>query len=137
MRSESLLLGVDGGGTRCRARLCAPSGARLGEAAAGPANIRLGLDVSFAAVLEATQACLEQAGLSSRDLPRITACLALAGSAAVPVAVHLDHAAAPALIHAAAGLGIGSVMIDASRLPYRENVQATADITRPRALRFS
>jgi glucosamine kinase len=80
MRSESLLLGVDGGGTRCRARLCAPSGSRLGEAAAGPANIRLGLDVSFAAVLEATQACLEQAGLSSRDLPRITACLALAGA---------------------------------------------------------
>ena len=80
MRSESLLLGVDGGGTRCRARLCAPSGSRLGEAAAGPANIRLGLDVSFAAVLEATQACLAQAGLSSRDLPRITACLALAGA---------------------------------------------------------
>jgi len=80
MRSESLLLGVDGGGTRCRARLCAPSGARLGEAAAGPANIRLGLDVSFAAVLQATQACLEQAGLSSRDLPRIVACLALAGA---------------------------------------------------------
>src|SRR6202163_4877750 len=80
MRSESLLLGVDGGGTRCRARLCAPSGSRLGEAAAGPANIRLGLDVSFAAVLQATQACLEQAGLSSRDLSRITACLALAGA---------------------------------------------------------
>jgi glucosamine kinase len=82
MRSESLLLGVDGGGTRCRARLCAPSGARLGEAAAGPANIRLGLDVSFAAVLQATQACLEQAGLSSRDLSRITACLALAVASA-------------------------------------------------------
>src|SRR3979490_2753951 len=80
MRSESLLLGVDGGGTRCRPRLCAPPGSRLGEAATGPANIRLGLDVSFAAVLEATQACLEQAGLSSRDLPRITACPALAGA---------------------------------------------------------
>jgi glucosamine kinase len=80
MRSDSLLIGVDGGGTRCRARLCAPSGTRLGEGAAGPANIRLGLDVSFAAVLQATQACLAQAGLSSQDLPRITACLALAGA---------------------------------------------------------
>ncbi len=80
MRSDSLLLGVDGGGTQCRARLCAPSGAKLGEGAAGPANIRLGLDVSFAAVLAATQACLEQAGLSSRDLSRTTACLALAGA---------------------------------------------------------
>jgi fructose-bisphosphate aldolase, class II len=61
--------------------------------------------------------------------PIARACLALAGSAAVPVAVHLDHAADPALIKAAAGLGIGSVMFDASRLPYRENAQATADVT--------
>jgi glucosamine kinase len=60
--------------------LCAPSGTALGEGAAGPANIRRGLDVSFAAVLQATQACLERAGLSSHDLPRITACLALAGA---------------------------------------------------------
>src|SRR3984893_10002319 len=78
MRSESLLLGVDGGGTRCRARLCAPSGTRLGEGAAGPANIRLGLDVSFAAVLEPPTGCLKQEGLSSHGLPRITARLALA-----------------------------------------------------------
>jgi len=49
--------------------LCAPSGSRLGEAAAGPANIRLGLDVSFAAVLEATQACLAQAGLRPAICP--------------------------------------------------------------------
>jgi glucosamine kinase len=57
-----------------------PSGVRVGEAQAGPANIRLGLHSSFAAILEATQACLEQAGLSARDLSRITACLALAGA---------------------------------------------------------
>jgi glucosamine kinase len=80
LRSDALLLGVDGGGTRCRARLCAPSGAKLGEAEAGPANIRFGLDISFAAVLEATQACLTRAGLSSGDLSRVTACLALAGA---------------------------------------------------------
>ena len=39
---NALLLGVDGGGTRCRARLSDPAGAKLGEATAGPANIRLG-----------------------------------------------------------------------------------------------
>jgi fructose-bisphosphate aldolase, class II len=61
--------------------------------------------------------------------PIARACLALAGSAAVPVAVHLDHAADPALIRAAAGLGLGSVMFDASGLPYQENVQATAEVT--------
>jgi glucosamine kinase len=80
MRSDTLLLAVDGGGTRCRARLSTPSGTKLGEAVAGPANIRLGLDTSFAAILEATQDCLKQAGLLPRDLSRITACLALAGA---------------------------------------------------------
>jgi glucosamine kinase len=47
---------------------------------AGPANIRLGMDDSLAAVLQATRQCLQQAGLSSRDLNSIAACLALAGA---------------------------------------------------------
>jgi glucosamine kinase len=74
------LLGVDGGGTRCRARLAEASGAILGEGSAGPANIRFGLEQSFAAVLEATMQCLYQAGLSYADLERTVACLALAGA---------------------------------------------------------
>jgi len=57
-----------------------PSGVKLGEAKAGPANIRLGLQASFATILEATQGCLAQAGLPFRDMSRITACLALAGA---------------------------------------------------------
>jgi len=52
----------------------------LGEGLAGPANIRLGLETSLAAVRQATDQCLQQAGLSSADLPRVTACLALAGA---------------------------------------------------------
>jgi fructose-bisphosphate aldolase, class II len=56
------------------------------------------------------------------------ACLALARSAAVPVAVHLDHAASADLVRAAADLGLGSVMFDASSLPYRENVRVTAEV---------
>ena len=80
MSPDTLLLGVDGGGTRCRARLCSASGAQLGEAAAGPANIRLGREQSFGAMLQATTGCLSQAGLSPRDLRRVVACLALAGA---------------------------------------------------------
>lgn len=52
----------------------------LGEGAAGPANIRLGLKTSVAAVLQATLQCLAQAGLNANDLKRVTACLALAGA---------------------------------------------------------
>jgi glucosamine kinase len=75
-----LLLGVDGGGTRCRARLCAFSGKILGEAETGPANLRLGQGQSFAAVFEAAALCLDRAGLSQQSLPRVVACLALAGA---------------------------------------------------------
>jgi glucosamine kinase len=67
MSPNALLLGVDGGGTQGRARLGTISGERLAEAAAGPANIRFGLERSFAAILQAATACLAQAGLSSTD----------------------------------------------------------------------
>jgi len=89
-----LLLGVDGGGSKCRARLTALSGAILGESLSGPANIRLGLAESFASVLDATGQCLSEAGLSRADLSRVVACLALAG-ASEP----MDLAAARALPH--------------------------------------
>jgi glucosamine kinase len=80
MVADSLFLAVDGGGTRCRARLYDGSGRRLGEAEAGPANIRFGLEEAFASVLDATSRCLAQAQLTPNDLPRITACIALAGA---------------------------------------------------------
>src|SRR6516162_6865282 len=79
-RADLLLLGIDGGGSRCRARLCTLSGAKLGEGSGGPANIRLGLDQSFASILQATTQCMSQAGLSPSDFGRIVACLALAGA---------------------------------------------------------
>ena len=60
-RTNVLLLGIDGGGSRCRARLCTLSGAKLGEGTGGPANIRFGVDQSFASVLQATSRCMSQA----------------------------------------------------------------------------
>jgi glucosamine kinase len=75
-----LLLGVDGGGTRCRARLSDSFGSILGEGSAGPANIRFGLEQSFGAVLEAATQCLYEAGLLYADLERTVTCLALAGA---------------------------------------------------------
>lgn len=79
MGGTALLLGVDGGGTGCRARLTNVNGEVLGEGAAGPANIRFGIKESFASVLEATEECLQQAGLTL-DTAEIVACLALAGA---------------------------------------------------------
>ena len=54
------------------------------------------------------------------------ACLAVAAAADVPVAVHLDHATSRELVTEAGALGFGSVMFDASVLPYAENVEATS-----------
>jgi|SRR5262245_44085175 len=80
MPANALLLGVDGGGTTCRARLTTLAGTWLGEGSGGPANIRFGLEQSFAAVLDAATQALRQAGLARRDLARTVACLALAGA---------------------------------------------------------
>jgi fructose-bisphosphate aldolase class II len=58
------------------------------------------------------------------------ACLAIARSAAVPVAVHLDHATSTGLVREGARLGFGSVMYDASRRAYPDNVRVTAELAR-------
>jgi fructose-bisphosphate aldolase class II len=58
------------------------------------------------------------------------ACVSLARGASVPVALHLDHATSPELVADAASAGFGSVMFDASSLPYERNVAATAEVTR-------
>ncbi len=80
VHTDLLLLGVDGGGTRCRARLSTLGGETLSEAETGPANLRLGLDRSFSAVANAVQQCLDGAELPLQDQSRIVACLALAGA---------------------------------------------------------
>jgi N-acetylglucosamine-6-phosphate deacetylase len=74
-----LFLGVDGGGTRCRARLTDAQGRRLGEGEAGSANIRLGHALAWASIMAATDAALAQAGLQRGDLVRCRAGLGLAG----------------------------------------------------------
>jgi len=78
-------------------------------------------------VLQVSQNCVAYRG-ALRPLAR--ACAAIAGSAAVPVALHLDHATSTDLVREAAGQGFGSVMYDASALPYEQNVRATARAAR-------
>ncbi|MBQ0826783.1 class II fructose-bisphosphate aldolase [Streptomyces tagetis] len=60
-----------------------------------------------------------------RLLPLARAAVAAAEAAAVPVALHLDHVRSDTLLHQAPEAGFGSVMYDASRLPYAQNVAAT------------
>ncbi|MFE6409382.1 ketose-bisphosphate aldolase [Streptomyces sp. NPDC057837] len=60
-----------------------------------------------------------------RLLPLARAAAAAAEHAAVPVALHLDHVQSDALLYQAADAGFSSVMYDAARLPYEENLAAT------------
>lgn len=62
--------------------------------------------------------------------PIAAAAAAIARSASVPVAVHLDHATSAELVRAAVRQGIGSVMFDASALDYASNVAVTAELAR-------
>lgn len=77
-------------------------------------------------VLQISQNCVAYHGTLR---PLGLACSAIAAAAVVPVALHLDHATRAELVDEAAGLGFGSVMYDASALPYADNVQATAGVT--------
>lgn len=60
-----------------------------------------------------------------RLAPIAAATVAVATGAGVPVSVHLDHVEDEQLLRASAENGVSSVMFDASKLDYDDNVAAT------------
>lgn len=78
-QSGVLFVGVDGGGTGCRARVENVEGRVLGSGIAGPATLRLGLDRVFAEVQKACCAALAEAGLDKSALATTNAAIGLAG----------------------------------------------------------
>jgi glucosamine kinase len=75
----SLFIGVDGGGTGCRARIEAADGRVLGTGIAGPAAIRIGIDRALAEVEKVCRAAIEEAGLDVKSLNSVHAAVGLAG----------------------------------------------------------
>lgn len=74
------LLGVDGGGTSCRVRLCDADNNILGQGISGSANVRLGSHTVFKSINEATTQALAEAHLDSSILSRTYAGFGLAGA---------------------------------------------------------
>lgn len=74
-----LFIGVDGGGTGCRARIEDAEGRVLGTGIAGPAAVRLGIDKSMAALQSASLAAAAEAGLPPEALASMDAGIGLAG----------------------------------------------------------
>ena len=56
------------------------------------------------------------------------AMVAMAKKVKVPVCVHLDHGTSMEMIYRALRIGFTSVMIDASALPYEENLALTKQV---------
>ncbi|MFF2526523.1 class II fructose-bisphosphate aldolase [Streptomyces liangshanensis] len=65
-----------------------------------------------------------------RPGPVAAAAAAVARAASVPLSLHLDHVESADLLRAAPLAGFSSVMFDASKLPYAENLKATAEAVR-------
>ena len=77
--APALFLGVDGGGTGCRARIEDSSGAVLGLGEAGPATTRLGISKAWESIRAAYAMAIAEAGLGPPDVSRIHAAVGIAG----------------------------------------------------------
>src|SRR5581483_8285331 len=77
---DTYFIGIDGGGTHCRARIRDSAGRLLGEGKGGPANARLGAATAMASVVEAARSATRAAGLADSALGLASAGLGLAGA---------------------------------------------------------
>ena len=74
-----LFIGIDGGGTQCRARIEDAEGRVQGKGLGGPAALRLGIAQSLAALEAAARAAVADAGLPPEALAQMHAGIGLAG----------------------------------------------------------
>lgn len=76
---EQYFLGIDGGATRCRARLRSLSGNVLAESGGAAANVYVDYSAALAVVRSVISQTLGRAGLSGEDFGRVAIGLGLAG----------------------------------------------------------
>lgn len=74
-----LFVGIDGGGSGCRARIEDAKGCLLGTGIAGPAALRIGIDRALAEVEKACRLALDEARLGPNALGSAYAAVGLAG----------------------------------------------------------
>jgi len=76
---DLLYMGIDGGGSKCRATLVSSADELLGTGVAGPANPFQDEQQAFDSVMESARLALEDAGLAIEDSARVVAGVGLAG----------------------------------------------------------
>ncbi len=75
-----MVLGVDGGGTSCKAALATAQSRIIGRAKAGPANIRTDLGGACESIMAAVSQAFADAGRNPAEIPDTPAVLGLAGA---------------------------------------------------------
>ncbi len=75
-----LILGIDGGGTSCRAAVARPDGTILGRGKSGAANILTDPNNAIISITEAARAAYRDAGLDEAGVDTASAFLGLAGT---------------------------------------------------------
>ena len=76
---QQLYLGIDGGGSKCRAILVSQNSEILGEGISGPGNPLRGMEIATASIMDATRQALLCAGLPERAMAALTVGAGLAG----------------------------------------------------------
>jgi len=76
---QPLFIGIDGGGTKCKARLEDAAGRLLAEAIAGPANPATDFTQTLDSILTVCHSVLHKAGLPAESLAACRVVLGLAG----------------------------------------------------------
>ena len=93
--SDGLYLGIDGGGSKCRARIRDSAGRLLGEAEGGHANIYRDKAEAMESILATARAAAVQAGSDENDLSHLHAGLGLAGITTEVMAREIEREAWP------------------------------------------
>ncbi|PTM92158.1 N-acetylglucosamine kinase [Mycoplana dimorpha] len=75
-----LIIGIDGGGTSCRAAVADPDGTVLGRGRSGAANILTDPNNAIVSITEAAEAACRDAGIPVETIAKASAFLGLAGT---------------------------------------------------------
>ncbi|MBL4671224.1 MAG: hypothetical protein JKX81_03105 [Arenicella sp.] len=77
--TPDLFIGIDGGGSSCRAKVLSSDGSITGGGFSGRANPVHGLEKTIESIIDCSQKAIEDAGLESSAIRHITAGIGLAG----------------------------------------------------------
>ena len=77
--NNEIFLGIDGGGTKCKAIVMSGDNKILGTGIAGPANPLHGYEQAINSIVESAKLALKDAGIDESEIGNIVAGVGLAG----------------------------------------------------------